>query len=377
MLRRLPRLRLRRPPHRKTPGAPPGHFEIDPAAQASACRLFTYGSDDLDERSVPADEVADVAKSRAVAWLDIQGLGTESAIRGAGAAFNIHPLTLEDAVHVHQRAKSEVFDGHHTVVMRVARFDQGELVTEQLTLVVGSGWLVSFQERPGDAFETVRERLRNGRGRLRRLGADYLAYALMDATVDHYFPMLEEFGELLDTIELELFARPGPKTLQRIHRVRSQLRSLRRVIWPMRDALHVLLRDDTPIFGQDTALYLRDTLDHALRAAEIVESHRDAANGLMDLYLSAQSHHMNEVMQVLTVVATIFIPLTFITGLYGMNFDPDVSPLNMPETKWEYGYLMAIGFMVLTTAATIVVFRRRGLLGGRPPAQGESAAGDE
>jgi magnesium transporter len=271
---------------------------------------------------------------------------------------------MEDVVNVHQRAKVEEYDGHLFLVVRVLLEGEKSLVTEQVSLFLGGGVLVTFQEHRDDPFDPVRERLRKGKGRIRAAGADYLAYALLDTVVDSYFPLLESLGDRLQVLEDEILDSPGKSTVAGIYQAKRDLLLMRRSIWPLREAISALLRGESDHVSPDTLIYLRDCYDHVVMVLDMVESYRDMTSGLMDFYLSSVSNRMNDVMRVLTVIATIFIPLTFVAGIYGMNFNPEASPYNMPELSWRWGYPAFWGVMVSVAVGMLIFFRRKGWLGG-------------
>ena len=262
-------------------------------------------------------------------------------------------------VNVGQRPKLEVYGQHAYIVARMTRVDA--LDTEQLSIFLGEGFLITFQEEPGDCFDAVRERLHSGRTRIRSSGADYLCYALLDAVIDAYFPVLERFGDRLDESELQIMARADSSMVASLHEIRRELMGLRRAIWPLREVVNALMRDDHAWVKEETRLFLRDAYDHTVQIIDVVETHRELAAGLMDMYLSILSHRMNEVMKVLTIIATIFIPLTFVAGIYGMNFD------SMPELHWAWGYPAALAVMAVTAVALVMFFRRRGWIGKSAP----------
>ena len=281
-----------------------------------------------------------------------------------GGLFHLHPLALEDAVNVHQRSKVDRYGDQLFITARVPADTVG-FRTEQVSLFVGKNFVITFLEDPGDCFEPVRRRLRDDEGLIRRRGADYLAYALLDASIDAYFPLLETFGDRLEELEDEVIATPSRTTVGRIHDAKHDLRMLRRAIWPMREAMSQLSRDDTPVIAVETRVYFRDLYDHAVQIIDIVETYRELGSDLNDLYLSALSNRMNEIMRVLTVIATIFMPLSFVAGLYGMNFDTQASPWNMPELHWRYGYPLALATMAAVAFGMLLFFRRRGWLGAQ------------
>jgi len=304
------------------------------------------------------DAVRELRKRHAVVWLNVDGLGDAATVQRVGEVFGLHNLALEDVLNVGQRPKVEDYSDHIFLVTRMPRPDT-TAETEQVTLFVGKGFLVTFQETPGDCLESVRERIRQGRPRLREGGADYLAYAVLDTIVDSYFPLLGEVGDQLEALEARILSDPEPEVISRLHDLKRDLTAIRRVILPIRESLTALVRDESPLVSDSTRLYFRDCLDHSFQLIELVESNRDIASGLLDLHLTMMSNRMNEVMKVLTIIATIFIPLGFIAGLYGMNFDPSVSRWNMPELSWKFGYFFALGVMATVAAAMVMYFRRR------------------
>lgn len=348
----------------RAPGTPPGTLNVNPLAAAPVLHVIAYGPEDLVEQTLDDwRQVQGFVTRYPVCWVNVDGLGDREVLTGLGEVFSLHPLALEDVINVHQRPKVEQYDQHLFVIARMLTLGQ-RLETEQLSLFLGTGYVLTFQEHPGDCLDPIRERLRKAGGRLRRAGADYLAYALIDAVVDSYFPVLELFGERLETLEDEIVAHPDVSTVTQIHQAKRDLLTFRRAIWPERDALNALLRDDTPLVTAETRLYLRDCYDHTIRLIDILEVYRELASGLLDFYMSSISNRMNEVMKVLTVIATIFIPLTFIAGVYGMNFE------YMPELRRPWAYPAVWGVMLLVAVGMLAFFRRRGWLGAQlTPAQ--------
>lgn len=239
----------------------------------------------------------------------------------------------------------------------------GRLETEQVAMALGRGFVVTFQEVPGDSFDPVRRRLRSSGGQIRQRGPDYLAYALIDAAIDAFFPVLELIGEQVEELEDDVVARPGNRQVARIHDLKRNLLTARRALWPLRDMVNALLREDSPLIDQQTLIYLRDCHDHASQLIDMIETYREICSGLVDIHLSSASNRMNEVMKVLTVIATIFIPLTFIVGVYGMNFDPAAGPLSMPELGWRYGYPASLLLMAAIAAGLLMWFRSKGWIG--------------
>ena len=351
----------------KPVGAPPGTLVAFPDALPPTLTVFAYGPDALVEK--PIDRVAEaetLRKQYPVLWLDVTGLGDTKVLEEVGRAFDIHPLALEDVLSPRQRMKVEEYPQGTFVIARMFhRLD--DLVPEQLAFVLGEGYVVSFQQMEGDCFNPIRDRLRQSVGRIRASGPDHLLYALLDAVVDSCFPLLEGYQADLEELEDAIIADARPEQMARLMTLRKDFAVMRRALWPAREALLNLLRGDHPRIKEDTRLFLRDTEDHVLRLMELQESIRDVATGLTDLYLNFVSHRMNETMKVLTIIATIFIPLSFIAGLYGMNFDPEISAFNMPELGWRFGYPMALGVMLLIACAMLILFWRKGWLGrGRP-----------
>ncbi len=290
-----------------------------------------------------------------VTWINADGIHDTRMVQAIGDAVGIHPLTLEDIANTSQRPKIEDYGDYLYVAIRMLSPDSdGEFQSKQVSLVLGRGYVISFQEQPGDAFERIRERLRAGAGRLRSEGADYLFYALLDAIVDGYFGVIEVFGERIEAVEEEVVADPDRETLQAIYALKRSLVALRRSVWPLRDVVAELERGDSPLIRESTLVYLRDVYDHTIEVAETVETYRDTMSGLLDVYLSSQSSRMNEIMKVLTIIATIFIPLTFIAGLYGMNF------AYMPELRHPWGYPAALTLMAIIAGVMLLYFKKKG-----------------
>ena len=355
---------------RAPPGAMPGTIDLHDDHLVPEMRVIGYGGPKLiDKQLTRLAELDDIMEAAdevrpPVVWIDVNGLGDEELLHEFGERFGLHPLALEDVAHVHQRAKVERFDEHDFVVLRSARIGASSLDIEQMSFFLGDGWVISFQERPGDVFEPVRQRILRDRGRIRRCGADYLLYALLDAVVDGYFPVLETYDGRLEGMEASIMESPKRAIMAELHGVKGDLMVLRRAIWPLREMLSGLVRDEAPRISDEVQVYLRDCQDHAIQLLDLVESWREMAGSLMDLYLSQVSNRMNEVMKVLTIISSFFIPLSFFAGLYGMNFDGERSPLNMPELRWAYGYPALLTLMVGITIGMYVFFRRKGWLGG-------------
>jgi magnesium transporter len=340
-------------------GAQPGALAIPADSPAPKIHVIAYSRDELTERDV--HEVAEIAEIMALhdsTWVDVQGLGSETTLLELGELFGIHPLALADVVNVPQRPKTESYEKQQLFICNMIRLSgEGDVTHEQVSLFIGQKYLLTFQENYGDVFEPIRKRLREGAGMLRASGADYLAYALIDTIVDAYYPVLEAFADELDELEERVMRRPRPAVLLRVHAVKRTLLLLRRAVWPLRDALSSLLRDPVPLVTDSARLYLRDTYDHCIQLAEMAESYRELVSELTNTHLSVLGNRTNEVMRVLTVVTTVFIPLTFIVGVYGMNFD------YMPELRYKPAYFIVLGLMLVMALLMLVYFRRRGWLG--------------
>lgn len=358
------RRRRRGAVHRQTlPGATPGLIVPDPESPRPVIRVMAYSEMQLVEREITAlSQLEEFLHNWSIVWIDVAGLGDAGLIEKLGQQFNLHRLALEDVVNVHQRSKVEQYHDHLYIVVREAELSGSRIVSDQVSLFLGPKWVVTFQERSGDSFDPVRERIRHNRGRIRSAGADYLTYSLIDAVVDSYFPALEHYGEQLDALEEEVIARGTSDTVRKIHDVRGDLLLMRRTIWPHRDMLAALTRDEHPLIRPETRIYLRDCYDHTIQIIDLVEADRDLCADLRDFYLSTISNRLNEVMKVLTIIATIFIPLSFVAGVYGMNFDTSASPWNMPELRWAYGYPAVLAWMALMAAGMLYYFWRKGWL---------------
>jgi len=345
-------------------GLPPGTpVHVGPERdEPVGVTAFAYGPDDLVERPVDdLDRCGEMRDGAPVVWTNVDGVHDVERVQQVGRAFGLHPLVVEDIVNTTQRPKAEEYDGTLFLVVRMLNWDDaaGGVRSEQVSFVLGRGFLLSFQEREGDVFGVIRERLRSGAGQVRKMGPDYLLYALLDAIVDQYFLVLERIGERLEELEEGQLQTPRPEDLQEIRRLKREMVVLRRAAWPLRDALGSLERAGSELVSAETAIYLRDVHDHTVQVIETAETYRDLLAGAVDLHLSAVSFRTNEVMKVLTIIATIFIPLTFIAGIYGMNFSPEASPYNMPELQWRYGYFASLAAMVLVTLAMLYYFRRK------------------
>ena len=342
----------------KEPGASPGTIVPVGEKQAAPSRIsiMEYDAQQLREQApCTGEDVLKPLGSGSVRWINIDGLHDVALLEKIGAHFKIHPLTLEDIVNTGHRPKAEDYDGYAFMVFKMLYYDsrREHVEAEQISLVVGKGYLISFQENMGDVFEPVRERLRKGRGRIRNAGSDYLAYALIDAAVDHYFLVLETVAEKIGVLEEHLLSDPQPRMLQQLHDMKREMIYLRKQVWPMRELINRLTKEESDYFSAATDIYLRDVYDHTVQVIDTIESFRDMLSGLLDVYLSTASNRMNEIMKLLTVIATIFIPMTFIAGIYGMNFK------YMPELEWRWSYPLLWLFLLCLFATMLVWFKRK------------------
>jgi magnesium transporter len=331
-------------------------FHGVPKMDRARISVITYGQETLEERyDISFDKALETVGSDNVTWLNIDGLHDTDMLVRLGESLDVHPLVLEDIVNVTQRPKMEDYEHFIYVVLRMIRWDDTEekIIAEQFSLLLGEKSVLTFQETAGDVFDPVRERLRKSTSRMRRSGADYLADVLLDAIVDNYFVVMEKINERVEALEEPVSNNPTPELLHEIHQLKRDIIYLRKRIVPVREVIDRLIRSDSPLVGKEVRLFLRDVYDHVINVMDSIEAFRDMLSGLQDLYLSSVSNRMNEVMKVLTIIATIFIPLTFIAGIYGMNFDV------MPELKWRWSYLgfwIIILFLGLSMAA---LFRRK------------------
>jgi magnesium transporter len=317
-------------------------------------RLIEYDAHSFQDRQIEVDDLDSIHGSK-VNWINIGGLGEVETLRKVGQHFRIHPLALEDVFNTGQRPHIDEYEGQLFIVMQMAyQESEGELTFEQVSLILGERYVITIQEDDStDVFEPIRKRLREGLGNARFMRSDYLAYALIDAVIDQYFPLSEELGESIESMEEEVLERPDRDKLQQIHDLRQALAQLRRAVWPTREVLTYLLRDESGLVAEKTKPFIRDCLDHVLAIVDLLESYRDITTSFMDLYVSSLTMRTNEIMRVLTIISSIFIPLTFIVGLYGMNF------ADMPELHWEFGYPVVLVVMLAVAAGMIVFFKRK------------------
>lgn len=340
----------------------PGTLISAPEACPSVVSLILYNAETVfEERLSRIETLKNFVGKKSVMWVDVEGLGNERTIESIGEVFKIHPLVLEDIVAGHQRPKLEQYDDKFFLVLQVMMLTP-DMMPEQLSMVIGNGFVVTFHENKLDCLEVPKERIRKKLGSARNEGPDYLAYMIIDSVIDSYFPILEQYGEDLETLEDEIIENLGKETIARIHTVKRNLLSLRRALWPAREAINGLLRDGAPLFTENTAIHMHDCYDHTVRLIDFTETYRELGADLMDVYLSNISNRLNEVMKVLTIITTIFVPPTFIAGIYGMNFKSDASPYNMPELGWYYGYPYALLLMLIVTGLVLVFLWWKGWL---------------
>jgi magnesium transporter len=341
----------------KSIGVSPGTLTGQPSAHPGHLHVLAYGLDGIAEPpSVRPEDIPELLRQYTTVWLDVDGNGDVQLLQALGQVLGLDRLALEDVLAPHQRPKEESYAGHLFLVLHMPT-EEG---VEQLCLFIGDNWVLSVQETPGDCFDGVRNRIRSGRERICGGGPDYLAYALIDSIIDSVLPPLVAAREHLEELEDEILEGLETEQLHAIHRSQRSLSRWRRSILPMRDVVRGLLREDSPLLSEQTVTYLRDCNDHVQHAAELTDALRDHAAQLLNLYLTLQGQRMNEIMKELTIIATIFIPLSFIASLYGMNFNPDVSRWNMPELNWVWGYPFALGLMTLYAVGLLFWFRRRG-----------------
>jgi magnesium transporter len=344
--------------HSKKAGLAPGTLVHvgEKKVESVAISVIDYDEQQVTEKPVGSiEECLPFKQTPTVTWVNIDGLHEVQVIEKLGKAFDLHPLILEDVLSTGQRPKFEDYENCAFVVLRMLSYRDEEAMveSEQVSLVLGSNFVISFQERVGDVFDPVRDRIRNGKGRVRKMGADYLMYSLLDAIVDSYFGILEKVGDRIEGLEDELISDPDERTLHQIYALKREMISLRRSIWPLRELVNGIQRSDSALVSESTNVYLRDVYDHTIQIIDTIESLRDIVSGMLDTYLSSISNRMNAVMKVLTIIATIFIPLTFVAGIYGMNFDW------MPELHWRWGYPAVWLLMLAITALMVKYFRRK------------------
>jgi magnesium transporter len=344
--------------HKEKAHLPPGTLVYTGSAPVEKPRLtlIKYNRETIQE--IALENLAQFrqhADKDSIVWINVEGLSDIEAVETIGAEFGVHPLVLEDILHTSQRPKFEDNDDYIFVVARMLGMESGDLKinSEQVSFIIGKNFMITFQEYPGDVFEPVRNRIRHGKGQIRKMGVDYLAYALLDGIVDNYFVVMETLGEEAEVLENELVTSVSETIRQRIYTMKRLMINLRRSVWPLREVISAMERSESGIVSKRTRVYIRDLYDHTIQVIDTVESLRDVASGMLDTYLSVVSNRMNEVMKVLTIMATIFIPLTFIAGVYGMNFE------YMPELHYVWAYPATLLVMVAVSIGMLLFFRKR------------------
>jgi magnesium transporter len=352
---------------RKPPGQAPGTILHTGSKNLEKVLITVHDYDESHYDVIPISEIeksAPYLSDASKTWIQIRGLHDIDTLKKVWDYFELHPLIQEDIVSISQRPKVEPYGDVIFVVLRMitgkSNDTTDEFKTEQVSIVLGSNFVLSFQESDDPLFEPVIRRLELQTTRLRRLGVDYLAYALLDNVVDHYFTALDLVGETIETIEEHVLDHPKSVHLQSIHALRRDLIFFRKSVWSLRDGINSLIRDESPLISSEVKIFLRDVYDHVVQVIDNIENQREMVYSLYDMYMSSLSNRMNEVMKVLTIIATIFIPLTFVAGIYGMNFNPDSSPWNMPELNWYWGYPASIGIMVAMVILMLIYFKRKG-----------------
>jgi magnesium transporter len=341
-----------------TLGLAPGTVVHVGEKKVDKVRITIIDYDEAQYAEKEAEQIEDCfsfKETPSVTWINVDGLHRPEVVEKIGERFGLHPLIQEDIVNTGQRPKIEDLEDYLFVVLKMLYYDEkdDQVRAEQVSLILGANFVITFQEKQGDVFNAVRERIRKGKGIVRKRGVDYLAYALIDAVVDHYFLILERFSEMLEEMEGKVIADPTPETLQTIHSMKREMIFLRKSVWPLREVISGLERGQSALIKKRTHIYLRDVYDHTIQVIDTVESLRDMVSGMLDTYLSSMSNRMNEVMKVLTIFASIFIPLTFIAGIYGMNFQ------HMPELLWRGGYFIVLAVMGAVGISMVIYFRRR------------------
>jgi magnesium transporter len=339
-------------------GLPPGSlvYTGEKTQEPVKISLVEYDEQNFSERQLPAVTDCMLLKDKpGVTWLNVSGISQVSNLEKLGECLRLHPLVLEDILNIDQRPKVEDYDDYLFIILKAIKMvsESGEIVSDQVSLILGPNYVLSFNEGNGELYKPIKDRLLAAKGRIRKYGADFLAYSLIDIIVDNYFVVLEQVGESIEDLEEDVVRRPTPVTLQGVHRFKNDMIILRKSLWPLREVVARLERRESPLITETTAVYCKDVYDHTIIAIDTVETYRDILSGMLDIYLSSVSNRLNEIMKVLTIIATIFMPLTFITSLYGMNFK------HMPELEWQYGYLLVLILLVVITVMMLLFFRKK------------------
>jgi magnesium transporter len=342
----------------KKSGLPPGSLVYigEKTTYKTRISVIDYSTGKFDEKEVKKiEECIKLKRKPSVSWINVDGLQEVEIIEKLGNCFEIHPLVLEDILNTDQRPKIEDYENYIFIILKMLYVEEKthEIHSEQVSLILGNNFVISFQETIGDVFDSVRERIRKGKGRIRKMESDYLAYSLIDSIVDNYFIILEKIGEKVEDLEKDVITNPTPDVLQQIYNLKREMIYLRKSVWPLREVINGLLREESKLINKKTYVYLKDLYDHTIQTIDTIETFRDMISGMLDVYMSSVSNKMNEVMKVLTIFAAIFIPLTFIAGIYSMNFQ------NMPELSWQWGYFFIIALMAFVGATLLLYFKRK------------------
>lgn len=359
--RRRKKLSLRQPDVSRTA---PGTITGAGSAHKGTLEVIAYGPQAFVEATISAvEELEKYRDHYPVTWVNLDGTADTKTVEAIGRMFKLHELAIEDIVNLHQRAKVDEYNDRLFVVMRMAEYVEHHLKQEQLCIVLGDNFVLTFQEAPGgDCLNGVRERLRKEHGQIRSAGPDYLMYSIIDAAIDGYFPILENIGDMLEELEDSILERYDRWIPARIMELKREVLAVRRAVWPVREALNVMIRDELPHLSPNTKVYLRDCYDHVVRIIDLVETQRELCSDLMDLFLSSVSNRMNEVMKVLTVITLLFMPPTLVAGIYGMNFNTQVSQWNMPELNWAFGYPWALCLMLVSALLVYSIAKQRNMM---------------
>jgi magnesium transporter len=343
----------------KTIGLPPGsliHIGEEKTTDVKI-KVIDYYQDQIEEKEIKnIEECFPYKDKKSITWINIDGVHKAEIFEKIGKYYGIHSLVLEDIMNTGQRPKIEDFDSYIYIVLKMLNMESKEISSKQISIIIGDNFVISFQEGMDDVFNAIRDRIRNNKGRIRKMGADYLAYSLMDAIVDNYYIILESISEKIENIEDEVITNPTPVTIQTIHSLKRELIMLRKSIWPLREVVNGFHKTESSLIKKSSLIYIRDLYDHTIQVMDIIETFRDMNSGMLDIYMSSISNKMNEVMKVLTIFAAIFIPLTFVAGIYGMNFD------YMPELTWYWGYPLILTIMISMVIVMLFYFRRKSWL---------------
>ena len=350
---------------RKSVGTAPGSLILREDSPRPVIEVLAYGPDSfLEDHQVSPENLPGYLEKWPVTWIQVSGLGDPAVIRKIGDLFHLHELSLEDVVEGLQQPKVDVY-GHYVLIIGWHAEFRERMEAHQFSIFLGRNFVITFQSQPAPLSDAVRQRIKSAQGILRSHGADYLAYSLIDMLADSYYPLLECYGDRLEEMENRILIAPREQHVLEIRQIKRDLLRFRRLVWPLRDVTNSLIRDDLPMFSAETRMYLRDCYDHITHVMDLIETCRELASGLMEVYMSCVSNNMNQVIKVLTIFSTLFIPLSFIASLYGMNFDTEKSPFNMPELSWYYGYPMVLMLMGLIALSLMLFYLRKGWLGGK------------